>query len=63
MKLCQVRGVVLLLGEAHGMEIFEYAPMEIKKGLTGYGRAEKDQIIYMVSKILNFAYTKVAGSG
>jgi crossover junction endodeoxyribonuclease RuvC len=52
MKLSQVRGAILLLGESHGMEIFEYSPMEIKKGLTGYGRAEKDQIIYMVSKIL-----------
>lgn len=52
MKLCQVRGAILLLGMSHGMEIFEYTPMEIKKGLTGYGRAEKEQMIYMVSKIL-----------
>jgi crossover junction endodeoxyribonuclease RuvC len=52
MKLSQVRGAILLLGESHGMEIFEYSPMEIKKGLTGYGRAEKEQIIFMVSKIL-----------
>ena len=52
MKLSQVRGAILLLGESHGLEIFEYSPMEIKKGLTGYGRAEKEQIIYMVCKIL-----------
>ncbi len=53
MKLSQARGVILLLGEAHGMEIFEYAPREIKKGLTGYGAAEKEQIMFMVAKILN----------
>lgn len=52
MKLSQVRGVILLLGEQHGMKVFEYAPMEIKKGLTGYGRADKGQMLYMVSKIL-----------
>jgi crossover junction endodeoxyribonuclease RuvC len=52
MKLSQIRGVILLLGETHGMEIFEYSPMEIKKGIAGYGRADKDQMIYMVSKIL-----------
>ncbi len=52
MKLSQVRGVILLLGESHGMQIFEYAPMEIKKGLTGYGRADKSQVGYMVSKLL-----------
>ena len=58
MKLSQVRGVILLLGENHGMEIFEYAPMEIKKGLTGYGRAEKDQMVYMVGKILSLPSLK-----
>jgi crossover junction endodeoxyribonuclease RuvC len=53
MKLSQARGVILLLGETHGMEIFEYAPREIKKGLTGYGAAEKEQIMFMVARILN----------
>lgn len=52
MKLSQVRGVILLLGEAHGLDIFEYAPMEIKKGITGYGAADKDQMIFMVSRML-----------
>jgi crossover junction endodeoxyribonuclease RuvC len=58
MKLSQVRGVILLLGESHQMEIFEYAPMEIKKGLTGYGAADKSQIIYMVGKILDLPSLK-----
>jgi crossover junction endodeoxyribonuclease RuvC len=52
MKLSQVRGVILLLGETYGMDIFEYSPMEIKRGLTGYGRAEKSQMVFMVTKIL-----------
>jgi crossover junction endodeoxyribonuclease RuvC len=52
MKLSQVRGVILLLGECYGMEIFEYSPMEIKRGLTGYGKADKTQVRFMVEKIL-----------
>ncbi len=52
MKLSQVRGVILLLGEIYSMDIFEYSPMEIKKGLTGYGKAEKMQMIFMVGKVL-----------
>ncbi len=58
MKLSQVRGVILLLGENHGMQIFEYTPMEIKKGLTGYGRADKEQMVFMVSKILGLPKLK-----
>jgi crossover junction endodeoxyribonuclease RuvC len=58
MKLSQVRGVVLLLGELHGMDIFEYSPMEIKRGLTGYGKADKQQMIFMVAKILGMSGLK-----
>lgn len=58
MKLCQVRGVILLLGEMHAMDIFEYAPAAIKTGLTGYGRAEKDQMVFMVSRILSLPELK-----
>jgi crossover junction endodeoxyribonuclease RuvC len=52
MKLSQVRGVVLLLGELYGMDIYEYSPMEIKRGLTGYGKADKQQMIFMVGNLL-----------
>lgn len=52
LKLGQVRGVVLLTAALQKVEIFEYSPMEIKKALTGYGRAEKEQIRYMVCALL-----------
>lgn len=60
MKLSQVRGVILLVGEAHGLDIYEYAPMEIKTGITGYGRADKDQMVYMMSRILDLPNLKSA---
>ena len=58
MKLSQVRGVVLLLGEIYSMDIFEYAPREIKKGVTGYGNAEKEQVLFMVAKLLGLPALK-----
>jgi len=58
MKLSQARGIVLLLGEMHGMEIFEYAPLQIKKGVTGYGNAEKGQVLFMVGKLLQLTDLK-----
>ena len=47
-KLGQVRGVVLLLGEKAGMEIAEYSPRLIKQTVVGYGDAEKHQVQEMV---------------
>jgi len=48
-----VRGVVILAGAHSGMPIFEYSPLEIKKAVVGYGRAEKSQIQMMVKAMLS----------
>lgn len=52
MSVAQARGVVLLLGKQHKMELYEYTPLQIKQALTGYGKAEKAQIQEMVRTIL-----------
>jgi crossover junction endodeoxyribonuclease RuvC len=52
LKLGQVRGVVLLLGEKNGLEIAEYAPRLIKQTVVGYGNAEKHQVQEMVKILL-----------
>ena len=46
------RGVVLLVGRQAGLEISQYTPLQVKSSLTGFGKAEKHQVQYMVSKIL-----------
>jgi crossover junction endodeoxyribonuclease RuvC len=48
MSVSQARGVVLLCGKQHGMDLFEYTPLQIKMAITGYGRADKKQIQEMV---------------
>jgi crossover junction endodeoxyribonuclease RuvC len=50
--LGHVRGVVLLTAVEWGLEVFEYSPLEIKKAVTGYGRAEKNQVSDMVQVLL-----------
>ena len=47
------RGVVLLACYKAGVQIFEYTPMQVKQAVVGYGLAEKKQVIYMVTSILN----------
>lgn len=52
LKLGHVRGIVILSAVEEGLKVFQYTPMEVKKAVTGYGRAEKGQIRSMVSRFL-----------
>ena len=52
MSVSQARGVVLLCGKQHGMELYEYTPLQIKMAVTGYGKADKKQVQEMVRVIL-----------
>ena len=52
LKLGQVRGIMLLLAEQHGIEIAEYAPRLVKQTVVGYGNAEKHQVQEMVKLLL-----------
>lgn len=53
MSVAQARGVVLLLGKQHKLELYEYTPLQIKQAMTGYGKATKQQIQEMVRMMLN----------
>lgn len=50
--LGQVRGAILVSIASHNCILFEYSPLEIKKAVTGYGRAEKGQVKSMISALL-----------
>lgn len=51
-KQAQVRGVVIFAGADNALSVFEYSPLEVKKAVVGYGRAEKSQVQVMVKAIL-----------
>lgn len=46
--LAQARGALLATLAAHGLDVREYSPAEIKSALTGNGRADKEQVSRMV---------------
>lgn len=50
--LGHARGVVLLAGQQAGVAIHEFPPAEIKKSVTGNGAATKEQVQFMVTKLL-----------
>jgi len=52
LALGQVRGAVLVAVAARGCSLYEYSALEIKKAVTGYGRAEKQQVNAMVRALL-----------
>jgi crossover junction endodeoxyribonuclease RuvC len=53
MKMAHVRGVIFSVLADHEVEIYEYSPREIKKSITGNGNASKDQVKFMIARILN----------
>ncbi len=53
LKLGQVRGVALLTIASAGLPMAEYAPLKIKSSVVGYGLAGKEQVQFMVARLLN----------
>lgn len=52
LKLGQVRGVALLAAATQGIPVAEYAPLRIKSSVVGYGLAKKEQVQFMVARLL-----------
>ncbi len=52
-KVSEIRGVLMLVAAANGVEIREFTPLQVKQAVSGYGRAEKKQIQKMVKMILS----------
>ena len=51
-RLGHVRGVALLAAATAGLPVAEYAPLTIKSTVTGYGLAAKEQVQFMVARLL-----------
>ena len=52
LKLGQVRGAVIALAMNRDLLLHEYAPREVKLAVTGKGAASKEQVAFMVARIL-----------
>ena len=53
--VAQARGVIMLAAVNKLLEIYEYTPLQVKQAITGYGRAQKNQIMEMVKGLLSLS--------
>ena len=53
LKLGQARGVAVAACAAHRVPVSDYEPTLVKKSVVGTGRAEKEQVAFMVRRLLN----------
>ena len=51
-SVAQSRGVIILKAQLSGLDIYNYTPLQVKTGITGYGRADKKQMQESVKMIL-----------
>jgi len=50
--VAEARGVILLAAQKCRVPLFEYTPLQVKPAVTGYGRAEKPQVMEMTRRLL-----------
>ncbi|WP_296667771.1 crossover junction endodeoxyribonuclease RuvC [Demequina sp.] len=55
MGTAQVSGIIMLAAERRGLPLVLYTPSEVKAAVTGEGRAGKEQVTFMVQRILGLA--------
>ena len=54
-RVAEARGVIITCAHKLGLKIFEYTPLQVKQAVVGFGRAEKKQVITMVTMLLGLA--------
>ncbi|MBM3795498.1 MAG: crossover junction endodeoxyribonuclease RuvC [Acidobacteria bacterium] len=52
LKLAHVRGAAMVVLAGQGLPVGEYSPLTIKKSVVGHGRAEKQQVQFMMRSLL-----------
>ena len=53
--VAQARGVIVMTAARMGVPIVEYNPSQVKQAVTGYGRAEKRQVMSMTKRLLGLS--------
>ena len=59
MRVAEARGVVIYEASQAGLKVFEASPPQIKVATTGYGKANKEQIIKMVRILVDVDENKI----
>lgn len=56
-KVAEARGTILLALKKKNIPIYEYTPLQVKSSVTGYGKAQKHQVIMMTKMLLKLRET------
>ncbi len=51
-EVAEARGVILLAARRLNVPVYEYTPLQVKQSVTGYGRAEKKQVMELTRMLL-----------
>ncbi len=51
-QVAEARGVIIYEACTAGLSVVEFTPLQAKVAITGYGRGTKDQMKYMVEKLI-----------
>jgi crossover junction endodeoxyribonuclease RuvC len=54
LSVSEAIGIILLAGAKKKIKVVRYTPLQVKKVITGYGRASKDEMKKKIRKILKF---------
>lgn len=58
MKVAEVIGIIIYQAKKYNLKIFEASPPQIKNSITGYGRADKNQMIKMIKLLVDIKKNK-----
>ena len=53
--VAQARGITVLSAATRNVPVSEYTPLQVKQSVTGYGKAEKKQVMEMTRQLLGLA--------
>lgn len=57
MGVAEARGAVIYVASSRNIPVYEYTPLQVKTGVTGYGRAPKEQVAALVKVLLGLQHT------
>lgn len=60
MRVTEARGVAIYEAARAGLSVFEASPLQIKMATTGYGRADKIQVMKMVKILVEIEKSKTS---
>jgi len=55
MRVAEARGVIMYACVSRGLALHEYSLLQVKVAVTGYGKADKEQVSFITQKLLGIA--------